>query len=80
MIDVIWERINEQERQVFKQIRGGEFTYDVVGNSIKLSRTNRAISKGTIVEAIKYVPLENTVPLRLLVTVTTRNVPKFVKI
>lgn len=66
MIEVIWERMNENEGQVFKQIRGGEFTYKVEGNTIKLSRTNRNISKNTFAEALKYVPLENTVPLQRL--------------
>ncbi|TYS64351.1 hypothetical protein FZD47_12870 [Bacillus infantis] len=66
MIEVIWERINENEGQVFKQIKGGEFTYKVEGNTIKLSRTNRIVSKSTFAEALKNVPLENTVPLQRL--------------
>lgn len=66
MIEVIWERINENEAQVFKQIKGGEFTYKVEGNTIKLSRTNRIVSKSTFAEALKNVPLENTVPLQRL--------------
>lgn len=66
MIEVIWERINENEGQVFKQIKGGEFTYKVKGNTIKLSRTNRFVSKSTFAEALKNVPLENTVPLQSL--------------
>jgi hypothetical protein len=66
MIEVIWERINENEGQVFKQIKGGEFTYKVEGNTIKLSRTNRIVSKSNFAEALKYVPLKNTVPLQRL--------------
>lgn len=66
MIEIVWERIKECEGQVFKQIRGGEFTYKVKGNSIELSRTNRSISKNTFKEALKYVPLENTVPVQHL--------------
>lgn len=66
MIETVWERIKGCEGQVFKQIRGGEFTYKVKGNAIELSRTNRLISKNTFKEALKYVPLENTVPVQHL--------------
>ena len=66
MIEILWERIKENEGKVFKQIKGGEFTYEVKGNSITLSRTRRSISKNIFVEALKHVPLENTVPLQHL--------------
>lgn len=66
MIEEVWERIKEYEGNVFRQIRGGEFTYKIKGNLIVLSRTNRTISKNTFREALRYVPLENTVPLQNL--------------
>ena len=66
MIDNLWERITQCEGQAFYQIRGGEFTYQVKGNVLTLSRTNRSISKNTINEALQFVPLENTVPLQHL--------------
>lgn len=67
MIEILWERIKENEGQVFKQIKGGEFTYDVKGNSITLlSRTRRSISKNIFVKGLKHVPLDNTVPLQHL--------------
>ena len=66
MIEILWERIIENEGQTFKQIKGGEFTYTVKGNVIELSRTNRSVSKNTFMEALKYVPLVNTVPLQHL--------------
>ncbi|WP_404330271.1 hypothetical protein [Mesobacillus maritimus] len=66
MIEIIWNRVLEHEGQVFKQIRGGEFTYRVKGNVIQLNRTNRMVSKSIFAEALKYVPLENTVPLQRL--------------
>ncbi|WP_409274906.1 hypothetical protein V1499_06960 [Neobacillus sp. SCS-31] len=66
MIEQVWKRISQNEGQVFKQIKGGEFTYKVSGNTIELDRTNRNVSKGTFAEALKYVPLENTVPLQKL--------------
>lgn len=66
MIEVLWERIKECEGQVFRQIKGGEFSYIVKGNLIKLSRTNRSVSKNTFEKALEYVPLDNTVPLQQL--------------
>lgn len=66
MTEILWERIIENEGQVFKQMKGGEFTYAVKGNVIKLSRTNRSVSKNTFIEALKHVPLSNTVPLQHL--------------
>jgi hypothetical protein len=66
MIEIIWNRVLEHEGQVFKQIRGEELTYRVKGNGIKPNRTNRTVSKSTFAEALKYVPLENTVPLQRL--------------
>lgn len=66
MIEFVWQRIKEYEGQVFRQIGGGEFTYKVKGNTIELNRTNRIVSKATIEQALKHVPLENTVPLQRL--------------
>lgn len=66
LIDILWERIIENEGQTFKQIKGGEFTYAVKGDIIQLSRTNRTVSKNTFIEALKHVPLANTVPLQHL--------------
>lgn len=66
MIDTVWGRIKDYEGQTFKQIRGGEFTYKVKGNVLLLSRTNRSVSKGTVEDALQFVPLENTVPLQRL--------------
>ncbi|MEK4343177.1 hypothetical protein [Brevibacillus sp. FSL L8-0710] len=66
MIEMVWDRIKDSEGQIFRQLRGGEFTYEVKGNVIVLSRTNRSVSKSTFQEALKYVPLENTVPVQKL--------------
>lgn len=66
MIEKVWDRILDCEGNTFRQIKGGEFTYTVKGNAIHLSRTNRLVSKSTINEALKYVPLKNTVPLQNL--------------
>ncbi|NRR23335.1 MULTISPECIES: hypothetical protein [unclassified Brevibacillus] len=66
MIEVVWSRITDCEGQIFRQLRGGEFTYQVKGNVIEFDRTSRSVSKSTFQEALKYVPIENTVPLQKL--------------
>jgi hypothetical protein len=66
MIEEVWKRILENEGNIFRQIKGGEFTYKVKGNVVELSRTNRSVSKNTFNEALKHVPLKNTVPLQNL--------------
>lgn len=66
MVDKIWARIIENEGQTFKQIKGKEFTYKIVGNGIKLSTTNQIVSKSVFEKAIQLLPVENTVPLQHL--------------
>ena len=65
-LENVWQRICMNERQIFIQIRGAEFSYLVVRNSIRLDRTNRQISKTQFEKALKLVPLKNTVPLQSL--------------
>ena len=36
---VVWERIRAHESETFTQIRGGEFSYLVRGDALKLDRT-----------------------------------------
>ena len=59
-IETVWKRVVSNEGEVFRQMRGKEFLYTVAGNSIKLSTTNRSISKKTFEQALKYVPLSDT--------------------
>lgn len=66
MIEIIWKKIIENKGKKFMQIRGNEFTYEVKGNSIYLSRTNRSISKKTFEEALNFVPLQNTTKIQHL--------------
>lgn len=65
-IEEVWEKILSNEGGIFRQIRGGEFTYSAKGNLLFLDRTNRSITKNTVKEALKHVPLKNTVPLQNL--------------
>jgi len=62
----IWGRIKEHSGETFKQIRGGEFTYDFMRGYIILSRTNHNISRSDFKEAYSLVPLKNTVPVQHL--------------
>ncbi len=66
MIQLVWQRIKDHEGEIFYQKRGGEFTYTVKGNTLHLSRTNRSVSRPTFEKALRYVPLENTVPIQKL--------------
>jgi hypothetical protein len=65
-IDEIWSRIVALEGETFRQLRGGEFTYTVSGQSLELSRTNHSVSRSHIGQALEFVPLDDTVPLQHL--------------
>jgi hypothetical protein len=58
--DEVWARIEANEGGVFRQIRGGEFTYSIKASYLKPSRTNRKIPKSDFAVALLLVPLENT--------------------
>ena len=66
MLETIWKRIIQCEGESFYQIRGKEFTYEVQRNAISLKTTNRSISKREFEKALKFVPLESTVPVQNL--------------
>lgn len=59
-IDIVWNRIVKNQNETFHQIRGKEFTYEVIGERIVLHTTNQHISKSQIEEALELVPLKNT--------------------
>lgn len=65
-LEEVWGNILSNEGETFRQIRGGEFTYSAKGNVLFLDRTNRSITKNTVKEALKHVPLQNTVSLQNL--------------
>ena len=65
-IDAVWARIKAHEGDTFRQIRGGEFTYTVIGASLQLDRTNQGIPRTHIAQALDLVPLENTTPVQHL--------------
>ncbi|MDH2475923.1 hypothetical protein [Clostridium perfringens] len=60
-IELICKRIVENEGKEFKQKREKIFTYSLIGkNTIKLSTTNRSISKSQFEKALNFVPLDKT--------------------
>jgi len=62
----VWGRILAHAGETFTQIRGGVFTYVVEGSYLHLDRTNQAIPRKHIDEALDLVPLANTVPVQHL--------------
>lgn len=59
-IDTIWARIVANEGQTFRQIRGKEYTYEVVGSSIIPEGINQNLPQSQFEKAIEYLPLEST--------------------
>ena len=62
----IWKRIGELEGDIFTQIRGGEFTYELSDSALKPNRTNQNIPKKHFKEASELLPFSDTVPLQHL--------------
>ena len=62
----VWIRIKAHEGETFTQIRGGEFTYEVVGNMVTPDRTNQNFPRSHFEEALTLVPLKNTAPVQHL--------------
>jgi len=64
--EYVWSLIKKHRGEKFYQIRGGEFAYEVKGNCVIPGRTNVKISKTGFDEAVKLLPLPNTVPVHHL--------------
>lgn len=56
--DSVWNRIEKYSGQVFRQIRGGEFTYIVKSGALVADRTSQQIPRSE--RAFKLVPLDGT--------------------
>jgi len=65
-IDALWARIKANEGQTFRQIRGKEFSYMVIGSSVIPSTTKQNIPRSHFAEAVTLMPLRDTVPLQHL--------------
>ena len=64
--ETVWSRIVVHQGETFRQIRGGEFTYEVSGNTVIPDRTNRMFPRSHFEEALALMPLKSTVPLQHL--------------
>lgn len=62
--DAIWERIQQHAGEIFTQIRGGEFRYEVRDGCVKPDRVNQIISRAEFERAFQLVPLDSTVPVQ----------------
>jgi hypothetical protein len=65
-IEEVWARVVAHEGETFTQMRGGEFTYSIRGDTAHLSRTNQGVARTTFERALKLVPLKDTTPLQHL--------------
>lgn len=51
---------------MFRQIRGGRFTYQVIDADVVPDQTNHRIAKSHFEQAFALVPLSNTTPVQHL--------------
>ena len=65
-IEIVWGRIRAHGGEVFHQIRGKAFYYQVMNGYLRLSTTNQNIPQSDFEKALAFVPLENTVPVQHL--------------
>jgi hypothetical protein len=56
--DQVWKRIEALEGETFRQIRGGEFTYEMVGTTMKLDRTNQNLPWSQFEQAFEHIAEE----------------------
>jgi hypothetical protein len=55
--DEVFGRIAAHAGETFWQVRGQPFTYEVSGQSVKLHRTNRIVTKAEFAKALERCPL-----------------------
>lgn len=66
IFDRIWQRIQSHAGETFRQIRGGEFTYEVRSGGVWPDRTARNIGRSQFEQALALMPIDSTVPLQRL--------------
>lgn len=64
--DEVWQRIEAYAGETFRQIRGGEFTYEVRSGTVWPDRTDRGLARSQFAQAFELVPLTTTAPLQRL--------------
>lgn len=65
-IDTVWARIKAREGEIFHQIRGKPFRYEIVGSALVPEGINQNIPRAHFERALELLPLENTVPVHHL--------------
>ena len=65
-INTVWHRIEAHAGQVFRQMRGVEFTYRIDHGHLWPNRTNQQISRSHFAKALALVPLASTVAVQHL--------------
>lgn len=55
--DVVWSRIQLHQSEPFHQVRGGEFTYSVVGAAVLPNRTSRDLHRSQFEKAFDRLPV-----------------------
>ena len=56
-ISAVGDRIKQNQGQVFHQLRGNAFTYEVRGNIVIPDRTNRSLPRSDFEKALQLMPL-----------------------
>lgn len=65
-IDELWQRVKAREGEVFRQIRGKEFSYSIDRDVFVPSTTHWLIPKKHFQEALALVPLSDTAAVQHL--------------
>ena len=60
----VWRRIVAHEGEVFHQVKGQEFTYEVDGRVLRPSTVKQNLSQATFERALARVPLSSTVDVQ----------------
>jgi hypothetical protein len=56
-VEIVWDRLKVLEGQEFKTIRGLPFTYTIIGNVFRPSRTEYNLGISDFQKALELVPL-----------------------
>jgi len=55
--ELVWQRIQAHQGELFRQVRGGQFTYQVVSGCVVPDRTNRMLPRSDFRKAHERWPL-----------------------
>ncbi len=55
-VEVVWARILAHQGQVFHQVKGQAFTYEIAGNALIPSTTKAKIYKSQFAKALEHLP------------------------